>query len=108
VRRMISTRRLAGMRRTSTSSISVWRRRSLSGSHVGLWWWRAASIHETKHGSWHMAFDRRAGGHAFDFDREVCVKCGMSREYYEDNGKPPCRGKPEKADRATPSRVEDE
>jgi hypothetical protein len=42
----------------------------------------------------HVAFDRRAGGHAFDFDREVCVKCGMSREHYQDNGKPPCKGKP--------------
>jgi hypothetical protein len=42
-----------------------------------------------------MAFDRRAGGHAFDFDREVCVKCGMTREFYQDNGKPPCKGKPE-------------
>jgi len=42
-----------------------------------------------------MAFDRRAGGHAFDFDREICVKCGMSREYFEDNGQPACRGRTE-------------
>lgn len=40
-----------------------------------------------------MPFDREAGGHAFDFDREVCVKCGMSREKYQDNGNPPCKGK---------------
>jgi len=40
-----------------------------------------------------MPFDREAGGHAFDFDRDVCVKCGMSREKYQDNGKPPCKGK---------------
>jgi hypothetical protein len=33
-----------------------------------------------------MAFDRQAGGHAFDFDRGVCVKCGMTREAYQDNG----------------------
>jgi hypothetical protein len=41
-----------------------------------------------------MAFDRQAGGHAFDFSREVCLKCGMTREHFEDNGKPACKGKP--------------
>jgi hypothetical protein len=40
-----------------------------------------------------MAFDRRAGGHSFDFSRDVCAKCGMTRELFEDNGKPPCQGK---------------
>lgn len=43
--------------------------------------------------------DGQAGGHAFDFDREVCVKCGMSRERFEDNGKPPCLGRKKDADR---------
>jgi hypothetical protein len=42
-----------------------------------------------------MAFDRQGGGHNFDFSSEACTKCGMSREHYEDNGKPRCKGKPE-------------
>jgi hypothetical protein len=40
-----------------------------------------------------MAFDRRSGNHAFDFDAGVCQRRGMSREQYEDNGKPPCTGR---------------
>jgi hypothetical protein len=40
-----------------------------------------------------MTFDRRSGNHAFDFDAGVCQFCGMTREYYEDNGKPLCTGK---------------
>ena len=56
-----------------------------------------------------MAFDRRAGGHAFDFDREVCVKCGMTREHFEDNGKPQCKGKPKETDKPRrPMPIEDE
>jgi hypothetical protein len=30
-------------------------------------------------------------GHTFDFDTDVCTKCGMSREAYEDTGKPACK-----------------
>jgi hypothetical protein len=30
-------------------------------------------------------------GHVFDFDTEVCAKCGMTKEHYEYNGKPPCK-----------------
>jgi hypothetical protein len=41
-----------------------------------------------------MAFDRTSGGHRFDFSSGVCHRCGMTREHYEDNGKPICRGKP--------------
>ena len=41
-----------------------------------------------------MAFDRQAGGHAFDFNRGVCEKCGMTREQFEDNGEPRCKGRP--------------
>jgi hypothetical protein len=40
-----------------------------------------------------MASDRQSGGHYFDFSTELCVKCGMNREHYEDNGKPRCAGK---------------
>ena len=40
-----------------------------------------------------MAFDRQAGGHYFDFSTLACVKCGMSREHYQDNGQPRCAGK---------------
>lgn len=44
-----------------------------------------------------MAFDRMAGNHRFGFSDGVCVKCGMTREYFEDHGKPACTGqKPEK------------
>jgi hypothetical protein len=39
-----------------------------------------------------MTFNRQAGGHAFDVDRGVCAKCGMSREHYEDNAEPRCIG----------------
>jgi hypothetical protein len=41
-----------------------------------------------------MAFDRMAGGHRFDFSRGVCHRCEMTREYFEDNGRPPCTGQP--------------
>lgn len=33
------------------------------------------------------------GEHHFDFDRDVCVKCGMTRNQYDDTGKPPCTRK---------------
>ena len=43
-----------------------------------------------------MSFDRHAGGHAFDFDRGVCTKCEMTREFFKDHGEPSCTGrKPE-------------
>ena len=45
-----------------------------------------------------MAFDRQAGGHNFDFSREKCTKCGMTREYFEDNFEPRCKGTPADAD----------
>jgi hypothetical protein len=35
---------------------------------------------------------RLENGHAFDFEADKCVKCGMSRERYDDNGKPACKG----------------
>ncbi len=40
-----------------------------------------------------MTFDRMSGGHAFDFSAGVCQRCGMTREHYQDNGKPPCTAK---------------
>ncbi len=56
-----------------------------------------------------MALDRRAGGHAFGFDREVCVKCGMTREHFEDNGKPACKGRPKETDKPRrPIPIEDQ
>jgi hypothetical protein len=30
-------------------------------------------------------------GHTFDFDTDVCTKCGMTRSAYEDAGEPPCK-----------------
>jgi hypothetical protein len=33
-----------------------------------------------------MAFNRSAGGHAFD-DGEKCAKCGMTRKQFDDNPK---------------------
>jgi hypothetical protein len=41
-----------------------------------------------------MAFDLTAGGHRFDFIREVCTRCEMSREQFEDKGRPRCTGRP--------------
>lgn len=41
-----------------------------------------------------MGFDRMAGGHRFDFSGEVCVRCRISREKFEDNGRPRCTGRP--------------
>lgn len=44
-----------------------------------------------------VAFNRNAGGHAFDFSAGVCAKCDMTREDYQDKGQPACTGrKPEK------------
>ena len=43
-----------------------------------------------------MAFDRKAGGHRFDFGSEVCLKCGMTRKYFQDNGEPRCERRPNK------------
>jgi hypothetical protein len=40
-----------------------------------------------------MSPRRRACGHAFDFDRDVCVRCGMTRPYFDDNRQPPCIGR---------------
>ena len=37
---------------------------------------------------------REENGHLFDFDTDKCVKCQMSREHYEDNGKPACKRPP--------------
>ena len=39
-----------------------------------------------------MTFDRSSGGHAFDFSAGVCERCGMTREYFQDNGEPRCSG----------------
>ena len=32
------------------------------------------------------------GKHHFSFETHQCARCGMSEEYFEDHGKPPCRG----------------
>lgn len=44
-----------------------------------------------------MPFDRQAGRHAFDLERGVCARCGMSREHFQDNGEPACSGQSEGA-----------
>jgi hypothetical protein len=46
-----------------------------------------------------MAFDQQAGGHEFIFGAGVCTQCGMTRETYQDNGEPPCTGRPAAATR---------
>lgn len=43
-----------------------------------------------------MSFNSKAGGHRFDFSSEVCVKCGMTRKYFQDNREPRCEGRPNK------------
>jgi hypothetical protein len=43
-------------------------------------------------GKMFMTFDRSSGGHAFDFSAGVCERCGMTREYFQDNGEPRCSG----------------
>ena len=30
-----------------------------------------------------MRFDRRAGGHNFDFDTDVCTRCGIDRRWWQ-------------------------
>jgi hypothetical protein len=40
-----------------------------------------------------MSFHGQSGGHDFYFDTGVCTKCGMTSEYYRDNGKPRCSGR---------------
>jgi len=37
-----------------------------------------------------MHFDRCAGGHNFDFDTDVCTRCGIDRRQYRDGGNPEC------------------
>ena len=37
-----------------------------------------------------MCFDRCAGGHNFDFDTDVCTRCGIARRQYRDDGNPEC------------------
>ena len=37
-----------------------------------------------------MRFDRCAGGHNFDFDTDVCTRCGIDRRRYRDGGNPEC------------------
>ncbi len=32
------------------------------------------------------------GKHHFSSETDACTRCGMSEEYFEDHGKPPCRG----------------
>jgi hypothetical protein len=40
-----------------------------------------------------MSPRRRASSHAFDFDRDVCERCGITRPHFDDNGRPPCVGR---------------
>jgi len=37
-----------------------------------------------------MRFERSAGGHNFDFDTDVCTRCGIARRQYRDGGNPLC------------------
>jgi hypothetical protein len=37
-----------------------------------------------------MRFDRCAGGHNFDFDTDVCTRCGIDRRQYRGGGSPEC------------------
>lgn len=34
-----------------------------------------------------------SNGHRFDFDRDVCQICGMTRTAWDDNGQPRCTGR---------------
>ncbi|MGA7325773.1 MAG: hypothetical protein WBX25_15120 [Rhodomicrobium sp.] len=54
-----------------------------------------------------MSFDRTGGGHAFDFDRDVCVKCGMTRSNYLDNRNPSCTGRPREEERREPMMIDE-
>jgi hypothetical protein len=40
-----------------------------------------------------MSAPKLENGHIFNFDTEKCENCGMTREHYEDNGKPTCKVK---------------
>lgn len=35
---------------------------------------------------------REVNGHQFDFDRDVCLICGMSRPKFDDSDSPRCSG----------------
>ena len=41
-----------------------------------------------------MRFDRCAGGHNFDFDTDVCTRCGIDRRQYRGGGNPECAPRP--------------
>lgn len=34
----------------------------------------------------------KENGHEFDFETEVCKKCGLSKSKYDDSSFPSCRG----------------
>jgi hypothetical protein len=42
----------------------------------------------------HMRFDRCAGGHNFDFDTDVCTRCGIDRRQYLGGGNRECVPRP--------------
>lgn len=40
-----------------------------------------------------IALDQTAGGHRFDASG-ICLRCEMTREYFQDSGEPRCVGYP--------------
>jgi hypothetical protein len=45
-------------------------------------------------------------GHHFNFSTDVCDMCDMSRNEYDDSGKPFCKGRGEKPKRHDPMPIE--
>ena len=65
----------------------VQRRREFSNNKP---YWDGVSVTEVLDGVDFMRFERSAGGHNFDFDTDVCTRCGIARRQYRDDGNPLC------------------
>jgi hypothetical protein len=40
-----------------------------------------------------MGTSKLEKGQAFNFDTEICVRCGVTRTQFQDTGEPPCTGR---------------
>ena len=65
----------------------VQRRREFSNNKP---YWDGVSGQSFLDGVDFMRFERSAGGHNFDFDTDVCTRCGIARRQYRDGGNPLC------------------
>jgi hypothetical protein len=51
-----------------------------------------------------MGSNKLVKGHAFNFETDICARCGMTRRQYEDAGEPNCTGKRREAEQGAGER----